>query len=290
MSEHSPSDRLRELADGYEQEVSRASADRLAARALARASRRHPVPLSYRVAVAAGGVFTVLFAAIGVAYLADDALPGQALYPVDQGVEQIMGVSAAARSEERLLEALALIQEGREAEAAVLVEEAVKELNLEFPTFTSTTLPSEESATALAADATTTTAATVAAEQPDPAQTLKLATEYLLAVVQRAKQDGDDPELAAELAAAQAAAQQAAASLRASDEDTTTDSTMATSSTTTSEETTTSTADKDEGSTSTTSRDSSTTTGSSSSTTSSTTSTTVNDGSDGGPIVLPPHP
>jgi hypothetical protein len=247
------SDRLRGLAARYEAQVGRDRAEELTSRALARARNTRPrwhVP----AAVVAVGLTVVGFLMLGT--IADPSSPGQLLYPVDRAYEQLasaVGVGAP-RSQERLAEAIDLMDRGQEVEAAALIAEAL------------TLLEDEIGLTA---------ADPAALPELDPTTTLRGATEELLSTVQAVSaaggQDTEVLTLKLQIAAAEVAAA-ARAVIEAAEPVGEETATSSTTTTTTSSTTTTTT----------------TTPSTTTTTAPSTTTTTAPD--DGGPIILPPQP
>lgn len=317
-----PDDRLRRLASHYEGEVGRTRAERLAASALLRARPYFERPRRRWVLVASS-VGAVLLGALGLGALADQAVPGQVLYPIDRAYESVAGLVGISedRSEERLVEALALIDRGREVEAVALIDEAIEYLAsqprlqtalLDAPgPITSTTSPEPTSTTLPAAPPTTVVRPEVVAEpEPppvlvaaaDPSTSLRLATESLLRSVREARSGVDEAgheevgRAASELIAAAQVVRETTVMVPPPDvagETTTTSESTATSSdsTTTSEPssdaTTTTTGVTDSTTTTTEVTDSTTST---TEVTDSTTTTVPGEGQGPGPIIIPPLP
>jgi hypothetical protein len=307
-------DRLRRLASFFEAEVSRSRAEQMAAAAMLRA---RPVAQKRWALVAVPSAAALIAGLIGVGAVSDDAVPGQVLYPLDRAYESVaafVGVDTGP-GEERLVEALALIDQGRDLDAVRLVDEALSVMGretgvtdweppAEVPVQPPTTAPP-------AADTPPTTAPAamtptidpgptiVAIEAPDASHSLRLATEYLLQTVRDAKKPKDPlqaEDAAVTLRAAASGAAAAAESVKsvaaqavAAEDGSTTTTTVPGGSTTTT---------LPGGSTTTTLPGGSTTTttvpGGSTTTTTlpdgSTTTTTLPDGPPPGPIILPPQP
>ena len=220
-------ERLRAFASRYETATPFGRAGRIAARAVAAAQGRSPHVFWRRVVVAAtvGATLSVSGFALGI--VANRAAPGDLLYGVDRAYEavgQAFG-SQQPRTEERLVEALDLIDQGREADAVPLLSEAVEDLSNQTglsevndayretlegltalvpvsepsgPTETTpvTTSPAEQSPTTTAPPANS----VVAAPVTDAATTLKLAVEALLRHVRTLDANpAETPALAADL-------------------------------------------------------------------------------------------
>jgi len=289
---------IRRLARRYESEVDRNRADQLAARAIARANVARPLRRWVLVGVVTAGAVTVAGVAVGL--VSDEAVPGQVWYQFDRAVESLARPSVFDRSEERLEEALVLIDRGRTLEATELIEEALAMLSQGPPLASDLVVPS-----ATEPPETTPSQAPVAAGEPpaaeepseeDPAILLRLAAEFLLRTVQEVKAaeagDGEDLEaLALQLndaqSQAEAVAQQVKGAATQGGEETVvppTSSTVPVTSTT------------DAPASSTTSTTTPTTTTSVPSTTTTTTTIPDESGGDGsgggdlGPIILPPQP
>ena len=111
MDDRSPhADRLRRLAAHLEAGVDQGRAEQLAARALARAGAE-PVGGTLRRRLAAATAGATLLAALffGTGVLADSAVPGDLLYPIDRAYELIgFGDDAV---EERLERRLAVVEQ-----------------------------------------------------------------------------------------------------------------------------------------------------------------------------------
>lgn len=313
-----PPERLRRLAAHLEAQMGHSRADQIAASAMLRS---RPQPVHHRWPVLAAAAAAALISVVGVGAIADRAVPGQVLYPLDRAYEsvgQAIGLRQN-RSVERLVEALALLERGESVNAVQLVDEALTEIGRDpdlegyhvavaeivaepvpttAPPVTSTTLPSDSPAPDTVARAVDEQppVATVAAEA-DPATSLRLATEYLLRTVRDAKVarragvgNGLTDELRAAatgvVAAAQVVKDQAEVTAPEEVAQETTTSTTTTSPAAEKSTTTTSTT----AATTTTSANLSTTT-TLSEETSTTTSTTVAGGQETqGPIVLPVQP
>jgi len=119
----SPLERLRALAARIESRVPDSFAEQIAVRSVSRAQSGAERIARRRLAVV--GVSAVaIFAAGGVlGAIADQAVPGDVLYSVDRAYEWVgrfVGPNAPS-SEERLMEAITLIDRGREQEAVELI-------------------------------------------------------------------------------------------------------------------------------------------------------------------------
>jgi hypothetical protein len=313
-----PRDRLRRLASYYEDQVGRSRADQIAAKAMLRA---RPLVGHHRVLIAATSIAAAIAVLIGVGAVSDEAHPGQVLYPLDRAYESVaafVGVNTGP-SEERLVEALALLDLGRDLEAVSLVDEALLTIGRDAgvddwaaasPAASEPATPAQQPVTGRAEVAeppagtqeTASEPAVVAAEPSDSASSLRLATEYLLQTVRDARKPKEgvpEGEAAGNLRAAAsgvvAAAEtiKAQAALAAAAEEASTTTTVPGGSTTTTVPDGSTTTTVPDGSTTTTVPDGSTTTtvpdGSTTTTTvpdGSTTTTTVPDSI----IVLPPQP
>jgi hypothetical protein len=291
MSEPRPiSERIRGMAADHEVGTSRGRAEQIAARAVARARADGPARRRSPVAVLVG--VTLLFAlVVGLGALADSAVPGQFLYSVDRAYESVgFGGNGA---EERLEEAIVLVDRGDADRAVVAVNEALEEISkrssvsiavppIALPAETTTTV-AEQDDTAAASASVAELPAESTVDEPDPVQALKLAAEYLLRTVREQSAEEDLEQAASELAAA-------AASLETTTTTTMAPTTESTSTTTTTEPSTTTTTVDEPGNGNGRDKDTTTTTIGDSSTTTvpedgeSTTTTTVP------PIVLPPAP
>ena len=120
----SPRDRLRRLASYYEDQVGHSRADQIAAKAMLRA---RPLVRRHTAWIAATSIAAAIGGLIGVGAISDEAHPGQMLYPLDRAYESVaafVGVNTGP-SEERLVEALALLDLGRDLDAIRLVDEAL---------------------------------------------------------------------------------------------------------------------------------------------------------------------
>ena len=310
-------DRLRRLASFFEAEVSRSRAEQLAAAAMLRA---RPVAQKRWALVAIPSAAALIAGLIGVGAVSDDAVPGQVLYPLDRAYESVaafVGVDTGP-GEERLVEALALIDQGRDLDAVRLVDEALSVMGRETgvtdweppPAIDPVQPPTTAPPAAVSPPTTAPAAVTptvdpgptiVAVEAPDASHSLRLATEYLLQSVRDVKKPKDPiqaEDAAVTLRAAASGAVAAGESVKAvaaqtvaAEEGSTTTTTVPGGSTTTTTvpggSTTTTTVPG--GSTTTT-----TVPGGSTTTTTvpggSTTTTTLPDGPPPGPIILPPQP
>jgi hypothetical protein len=181
--DESISDRLRRMAATDELKVGRGRAEQIATRALARAEARPRQRARLVAAIVSGSAFAIV-SVTGVGAIADQAVPGDSLYAVDRAYESISRVMGrdVDRTQERLEEALALVQRGdREAAASHVntelgqripvlpLPDAINEAN---PVETTAVMPEDDSATdaaaAVAVEASPTTApetASVAAEE-----------------------------------------------------------------------------------------------------------------------------
>ena len=313
-----PDDRLRRLASHYEAEVGRTWAERLAASALLRTLPQYVRP-HRRWLVAATAAATALVGVLGLGALADHAVPGQVLYPVDRAYESMasaVGVSAD-RSEERLVEALALIDRGRDAEAVELIDEALGHISRQFevqaalvdearstattaPNSPTTSLPAQTATTRPAQVQATTTIPAEAEVNPDPpplivaaadpSTSLRLATESLLRSVRDVKK-ADSGTLSEEVG--RAASDLIAAAQVVKDIPITVPlSDVAGQTTTTTTDPTTTTSLPGTSTTSTTSATTSTTVPGSTTTTTTVpgSTTTTTQGTGPGPIIIPPQP
>ena len=206
-----PFERLRRLAADYEAGVSHSRAEQLAAAAMLRA-RPQAIRRRWPTLVAAGAALAICI--VGMGSLADRAVPGQVLYPLDRAYEsvgELMGFNQN-RTEERLVEALSLLDRGDSAYAVRLVNEALTDIgrdpdlkeyhatvaqivaqpSLATPPVVTSTTQVVDSQVAPPVDDTP--AATsddqpvvVAAAETDPATTLRMAAEYLLRTVRDVK-------------------------------------------------------------------------------------------------------
>ena len=218
-----PFERLRRLASDYEAGVSHSRADQIAATAMLRA-RPQVVHRRWPAIAAAGAALAI--GVVGMGALADQAVPGQVLYPLDRAYEsvgELIGFNQN-QSEERLVEAIALLDRGRGSEAVLLVDEALAEIGRDpdledyqatvaaavAQPVTTTTQPhvaevatpqvtpaggGTPGASEPASDSVVTTPPDASGELPvisaaaeaDPVTSLRLATEYLLRTVRDAK-------------------------------------------------------------------------------------------------------
>jgi hypothetical protein len=270
--------------------------------------RARPVAQKRWALVAVPSAAALIAGLIGVGAVSDDAVPGQVLYPLDRAYESVaafVGVDTGP-GEERLVEALALIDQGRDLDAARLVDEALSVMGRETGVTDWEPAPAEApvqpptTAPPVAAPPTTSPGvvaptvdpgpAIVAVEAPDAAHSLRLATEYLLQSVRDAKNPNDAlqaEDAAVTLRAAATGAVAAAESVKAvSAQAAATEDGSTTTTTVPGGSTTTTTVPG--GSTTTT-----TVPGGSTTTTTvpgGSTTTTVGDGPPPGPIILPPQP
>ena len=303
----SPRDRLRRLASHFEDQVGRSRAEQIAAAAMLRA---RPVVQHRRAFIAATSSAALVIGVIGLGAVSDEALPGQVLYPLDRAYESVaafVGVNTGP-GEERLVEALALLDLGRDLDAIRAVDEALSvigrdagvedwaaaapEITVRKPvTAPSASVAAPTKETGAASPDPAAEPAVVAAEAPDLSNSLRLATEYLLQTVRDARKPkggvvADDAvgnlRAAASGVVAAAESVKAEAALAVAAEDGSTTTTVAGGSTTTT---------VPGGSTTTTVPDGSTTT----TVPGGSTTTTVPDGSTtttvpGPIIILPPQP
>ncbi len=196
--------RLRSFAHQLEAGTRAALGERIAVRAVASGGRRPTGYILRRIGAIAAAAMTIAAGAVGVGAIANQASPGDLLYGVDRAYEAA-GHALGARAphtEERLAEALTLIDKGRSADAVALVDEAVKDYSTQHGLTDLEKAYAEARADRLAV-ATTTTAAptpTTAPETPptasveDPVTALRLAVEMLLRDVRAAD---TQPETAA---------------------------------------------------------------------------------------------
>lgn len=222
MNRHDDStpDRLRRMAASDEMLVGRGRSEQLAQRAMARAAAR-PVRRTLAVAVTASAFAVVSVAGLGAA--AEQALPGDPLYAVDRAYESVSDIvrGPVDRSEERMLEALELMDRGNRDLA---ITHLAKELSVQNimdvePVELAQPVPPPEGVSGIAAAETTstvsstspTTAApetsdsTAAAASSEPVDSevvdeedpLRLALEYALQAKQAAR-DSDDDAVTAE--------------------------------------------------------------------------------------------
>ena len=214
MDDRNPtSDRLRRLASRYEAGVGRGRAEQIASRAITRAHRRPSPGRRFAVAVSSGAFMLVSLTGVGMA--ADRAIPGDLLYPLDRALERVGFTSNLV--EERLQEALVLLERGELTLAIATANEALVELGrsgvtVSFPeivqvtddtlveTVTTTTNgPVVEVAPAVEDETPGTQAPSevvveATAEPSSPGETLRLAAEQLLASVRSAKSDSGSTE------------------------------------------------------------------------------------------------
>jgi hypothetical protein len=205
------SDRLRRLASRYEAGVGRGHAEQIAARAITRAHRRASSGRRVAVVVSSGAFLLVVMTGIGVA--ADRAIPGDLLYPLDRALEAVGLTSDIV--EERLQEAIALIERGETELAIVTANEALAELSRSGVTVTFPIIAPQVTDEVVDEAITTTTGeivevappvtepsdgahestprneqtVTAAAEPVDASEAIRLAAEQLLQSVRSAKSD-----------------------------------------------------------------------------------------------------
>lgn len=200
-------DALRRLAAGMEAEVPTARAEQIAARAIARARRPRGLP-RWAAAAASTSFLVVSVAGLGVA--ADGAVPGDALYRVDRAVESVSDAFGVGgdRSVERLEEIIALAERGDVERAAATAVEVLEGFGVApaavEPTTSTSAVPDPVPDSGTAPEPPTqppsSGAATLAAPEPDRAQTIRLAAERLLRTVRGA--DAEREAAVAELAVA----------------------------------------------------------------------------------------
>jgi hypothetical protein len=114
------SDRLRRMAATDELSVGRGRAEQIASRAMARVSSR---PRLRSLAAAIAGTAFAVVSVTGLGAVADSAVPGDSLYPVDRAYEAVGRVIGrnADRTQETLQEAITLAQRGDRERAVVHV-------------------------------------------------------------------------------------------------------------------------------------------------------------------------
>ena len=212
------------------------------------------------MAVSSGAFMLVSMTGVGVA--ADRAIPGEFLYPLDRALEAL-GVSSDL-VEERLQEAIALLERGEMALAIATSNEALAELGRSGVTATlpPVTIANDVTADTVEEISTTTTEDEIVEVAPDPAEgdepstssgtvveaaaepvdateSLRLAAQQLLQSVRSAK---TDPSTTDNVTIAALFLAEATASVSGTDDptaETTTESTTWTSSTTSTSTTTT---------------------------------------------------
>lgn len=218
MNRHDDStpDRLRRMAASDEMLVGRGRSEQLAQRAMARAAAR-PARRTLAVAVTASAFAVVSVAGLGAA--AEQALPGEPLYTIDRAYESVSDIvrGPVDRSEERMLEALKLLDRGnRELAITHLAKElSVQNIIAVEPVEMVPPVEPPEGATGLAAVETTSTVpstspttavpdvsdSTAAAATSEPVDSeaveekedpLRLALEYALQAKQAAKGSDDE--------------------------------------------------------------------------------------------------
>jgi hypothetical protein len=151
--DESISDRLRRMAATDELSVGRGRAEQIASRALARVESRPRQRARLVAAIVSGSAFAIV-SVTGVGAIADQAVPGDSLYPVDRAYESISRAIGrdVDRTQERLEEALALAQRGDRVAAANhvnaelgqrMIVVALPEQNVDSDP-TETTVPSPE--------------------------------------------------------------------------------------------------------------------------------------------------
>lgn len=119
-----PTDRLRNYGEDIASAVSPARSRVAAMRAIGSSHRTSAPRRTPQFAFAALGIFLV--ANVVMSGVANAAVPGDVLYPVDRGYEKVMGLVGLAgdQSEERVAEAGVLLDRGDLAGATALVAEA----------------------------------------------------------------------------------------------------------------------------------------------------------------------
>lgn len=220
-ADHRAMGRLRAFGARLEAGTRAAIAERIAVRAVAAGSQRSTGYVLRRIGAVAAAAVTLSVGAVGVGAIANQASPGDLLYGVDRAYEtagHVLG-SKAPHTEERLAEALVLIDKGRSADAVALVDEAVRdysvqngltELEQTYADARSTSVAvTSTTAPGIAAPAPPTTVV-AAPQQADPVKALRLAVEMLLRNVQAA---GTEPAVV--VAAVTDSALQAAAAASA---------------------------------------------------------------------------
>jgi hypothetical protein len=234
------------------------------------------------------GLAAVAIGVFGLGAAADGAIPGEFLYSIDRAYESVgsfLGIDGGS-GEERVLEAIALIDRGDEADAIATLSEALvaieQETGVAGISRTLTTISQPEFAlppelnrdeTAPVEVAEAPLADTVAAAAPAGESPLKLAAEMLLRSLQ-----GDAVASADELTAAVDEVEAAALAIEIPVEEPAAETTTTTTEVATDDSsTTTSLPDGDSTTTTTLVLDDSTT-------------TTTTEPDDGGPIILPPQP
>lgn len=120
-----PTERLRRYGEDLSSAVSPARSRVAAMRAIGRAHQTRPRP-TYRIAFASLGAFVLLNA--GLAGVADAAVPGDTLYPIDRGYETVVDFVGLGgdRGEERIGEAKVLLERSDPKGAVELIVEATE--------------------------------------------------------------------------------------------------------------------------------------------------------------------
>jgi len=275
-AEREPVGRLRSFAQRLEAGTRGVVAERIAARAVL--SQRPTRLVLRRAGAIAAAAMTIAAGAVGVGAIANQASPGDLLYGIDRAYETVGSVlgSHPNHAQERLSEALRLLDQGRSTEAVALVDEAVKDytaqhgltsLEKEYAaaraqvSVSSTTTTTEPvPTTATTPKATTPTTAIQTTTTEDPVTALRLAVEMLLRDVKQTDIPSDAVAQSALQAAAAATAVEVQGPVIAAGSTTTTEGTTAGSSSTTTPNTITLPTDTTEpsaGSTTTTSGDTS---------------------------------
>jgi len=218
-AERQPVGRLRLFAQRLESGTRALVAERIAARAVL--SQRSRGYVLRRIGAVTAAAVTIAAGGFGIGIIANQASPGDLLYGVDRGLESVGSVFGVRsnHTQERLSEALRLIDQGRSTEAVALVDEAVSgytaqhgltDLEKEYATLrasqvretTTTTTTEPEPATSTQPTSATQTTAPQTGTTEDPVSALRLAVEMLL----RDVQETDTPSDAVAQSALQAAA------------------------------------------------------------------------------------
>lgn len=246
-AEHQPVGRLRTLAQRLEAGTRAMVAERIAACAVL---SQRPVGYALRRAGAVvAAAVTIAAGTVGVGAIANQASPGDILYGVDRGLETVGSVfgTRSNHAQERLSEALRLIDQGRSTEAVALVDEAVKDytaqhgltdLEREYAETrvsqltTGTTSTTEPGPATTASQSSTPTTAVQTTD--DPVTALRLAVEMLLRDVRQTDTPSDAvAKSALQAAAAATAVEDQGPVIAAASTTTTTEGTTVESSTTT---------------------------------------------------------
>jgi hypothetical protein len=202
-AEHRVVGRLRSFAHRLEAGTRGIVAERIASRAVAVGSGSGRSYVLRRIGAVAAATLTIAAGAVGVGAIANQASPGDLLYGIDRAYEAAGSVfgSHSDHTQERLSEALQLLDQGRSVEAVKLVDEAVSgytaqhgltDLEKEYATLrvhqvmatTTTTTTEPEPATSTTPPSATQTTAPQTSTTEDPVTALRLAVEMLLRDVQ----------------------------------------------------------------------------------------------------------